>query len=69
MPERMILLGALDLLARCSVNLSSADEDEEEMRELIWQCLTDAQDAGIPIKIKRTLSRIEVEVVSSREVV
>ena len=59
---RMLYLGCLGLLARCSLGLADAEEPADDLRDSIETALMDAQSAGIPIRWRRILNRIEVEV-------
>jgi len=56
--DRMLHLGALGLLADCSVHLAGAEA--EEMRQSIEACLSDAVKAGIIYRYKRILNHIEI---------
>jgi hypothetical protein len=59
----MQYLGCLGLLANCSVALHDTVEDmADDLRESIQQALDDAQAIGLPIRWRRILNRIEVEV-------
>lgn len=55
-------LGALSLLARCSINLRDGrEESADELREAIADALIDGQKFFPRLKWKRVLDRIEVE--------
>ena len=49
-------LGCLGLLADCAVYVP------EDLREMIEAAITDAIDAGEPIRYRRIINHIEVEV-------
>ncbi len=61
---KMQLLGALGLLASCSVMLGAPapKADAAETRDLIEACLEDARKLIPNLKWRRLLSRIEVSV-------
>ena len=61
--ERVAYVGALDLLARCSISLTnSGDESAEDLRDAIIEALNTAQELGVPIKYKRILNRIDIDI-------
>lgn len=66
---RVQYIGALALLARCSLSLSvGGEEDPDELRDSIMDALGDAKTLIPQLEFKRTLDRIDIDINDDAEV-